>query len=295
MRTVEECYTYVINRRNELVAQRHKRRMVVLRTLPVCGLSVIAGCFLVTRNNMTDIDMSSYFVEGSTTGFENTPESICFVDGTTASVEKTPNDVLLPSSSMITENHTLSETDGMGIFYFGFTDVDDYPDFSIVSGGLQSNSFIDGDELCEYYGVEKLVANLASAGFVEDTTSDTTYGISTFSDGSIMDYNTLCFSSSRSGMKIKINIGKNFEFGDNYYEEFNESEIGDTKVYIYRCTDEDVYFAIFKYKDCSMMVSAKASTIDVDTTRSEGWLFFNILSTMLDGKCGLGTGGDTPS
>ena len=290
MRTVEECYTYVINRRNELAAQRHKRRRVALRTLPVCGLSVITGCFLVTRNNVTDINELSYFVESSTTGFENTPESICFVNGTDKSVEKTPNDVLLPSSSMITESHTLSETDDIAkFFYFQFTDVNDYPDFSIDSDGLQQNSFIDGDELCEYYGVEKLVANLVSAGFVEDTTSNTTYGISTFSDGSVMDYNTLYFSSSRSGMEIKVNIGKNFEFGDDYYEEFNESEIGNTKVYIYRCTNEDVYFALFKYEDCSIMVSATASAFDADKSRAEGWLFFNTLSTMLGGKYGLGT------
>lgn len=43
MRTVEECYEYVLKRCDELSAQRRKRRALALKVLPVCGIALIAG------------------------------------------------------------------------------------------------------------------------------------------------------------------------------------------------------------------------------------------------------------
>lgn len=48
MRTVEECYEYVIKRRGELAAQRRRKRGLALKAaVPVCGIAVIAGSIAV--------------------------------------------------------------------------------------------------------------------------------------------------------------------------------------------------------------------------------------------------------
>lgn len=81
MRTVEECYEYVIARRNERAAQRRKRREIVLKAaVPVCGIAVITGVGLVVRNgitgSMTETSNSSGFSESSTVNNESsTPSS----------------------------------------------------------------------------------------------------------------------------------------------------------------------------------------------------------------------------
>lgn len=51
MRTVEECYTYVIARRNELAAQRRKGRAIALKaTASICGIAVIVGIAVISKN-----------------------------------------------------------------------------------------------------------------------------------------------------------------------------------------------------------------------------------------------------
>ena len=79
MRTVEECYEYVIARRNERAAQRRKRRALVLKAaVPVCGIMVMAGVGLVVRNGitgMTEISNSSNFSESSTVNNDSTMQS----------------------------------------------------------------------------------------------------------------------------------------------------------------------------------------------------------------------------
>ena len=80
MRTVEECYEYVIARRNERAAQRRKKRELVLKTaVPVCGIAVMTGVGLVVRNgitgSMTKPSDSSSFSESSTVNNESTAPS----------------------------------------------------------------------------------------------------------------------------------------------------------------------------------------------------------------------------
>lgn len=48
MRTVEECYEYVLKRRDELAAQRRRKRTLALKAAaPVCGIAVVAGAAAV--------------------------------------------------------------------------------------------------------------------------------------------------------------------------------------------------------------------------------------------------------
>lgn len=273
MRTVEECYEYVIARRNELAAQRRKRRAVVLKiAVPVCGLLVIVGGIFVVRYDKAGISNSSHFVENSTTNIEG------------ASLSSTTD-----------ENHILPQTDDLPIFVYGFADVNVFPDFFVTSDNLQQISSMDSREMFEYYGIEELVANLANAGFVENTDTDTQYGIYTLPDSSVVDYNTFHFTSSSNGMEITVCAGKDFKFGQDYYDEFDITPIGKTNVYIYRCVDEDVYFALFRYGDCSMMVFATASLIDVDENKAEGALFFKTLKIMLGEQQELRTEHDSSS
>lgn len=50
MRTVEECYEYVLKRCEELSAQRRKRRSLALKTAaPVCGIALVAGAAAAVR------------------------------------------------------------------------------------------------------------------------------------------------------------------------------------------------------------------------------------------------------
>lgn len=51
MRTVEECYEYVLRRCDELAAQRRRKREIALKAAaPVCGIAVIAGAAAVMRD-----------------------------------------------------------------------------------------------------------------------------------------------------------------------------------------------------------------------------------------------------
>lgn len=50
MRTVEECYEYVLRRCEELSAQRRRRRSLALKAAaPVCGIALVAGAAAVVR------------------------------------------------------------------------------------------------------------------------------------------------------------------------------------------------------------------------------------------------------
>ena len=64
MRTVEECYTYVIARRNEFAAQKRKRRAVMLKIIaPVCGIMVIAGIAAISKDKAARGDKYVYSSE----------------------------------------------------------------------------------------------------------------------------------------------------------------------------------------------------------------------------------------
>lgn len=50
MRTVEECYEYVLRRCDELAAQRRKKRELALKAaVPVCGIALVAGAAAAVR------------------------------------------------------------------------------------------------------------------------------------------------------------------------------------------------------------------------------------------------------
>ena len=91
MRTVEECYEYVIARRNERAAQRRKKRELVLKTaVPVCGIAVMVGVGFVVRNGitgMTEIGNSSNFSESSTVNNESTAPSAPTSSNVTSNVD----------------------------------------------------------------------------------------------------------------------------------------------------------------------------------------------------------------
>lgn len=54
MRTVEECYEYVLKRCDELAAQRRRKRDIALKAAaPVCGIAVVAGGAAVLRGGKT--------------------------------------------------------------------------------------------------------------------------------------------------------------------------------------------------------------------------------------------------
>lgn len=77
MRTVEECYEYVIARRNELALQRCKRRAVMLKTVaPVCGIAVIAGIAAISKNEEIPSGKYIYSSESSVTGSESSNNAI---------------------------------------------------------------------------------------------------------------------------------------------------------------------------------------------------------------------------
>lgn len=91
MRTVEECYEYVIARRNERAAQRRKKRELVLKTaVPVCGIAVMVGVGFVVRNGITgttEIGNSSNFSESSTVNNESTAPSAPTSSNVTSNVD----------------------------------------------------------------------------------------------------------------------------------------------------------------------------------------------------------------
>ena len=96
MRTVEECFEYVIARRNERAAQRRKRREIVLKAaVPVCGIAVMTGVGLVVRNGITgttEISNSSNFSESSTVYNESRTPSSVTSDGNSSGESSTTGD-----------------------------------------------------------------------------------------------------------------------------------------------------------------------------------------------------------
>lgn len=66
MRTVEECYNYVLTRCDELAAQRRRKRQIAYRAAAVvCGIAVIAGAAIALQNGKTDISSGENHVVGS--------------------------------------------------------------------------------------------------------------------------------------------------------------------------------------------------------------------------------------
>ncbi|MDE6726765.1 MAG: hypothetical protein K2J80_02365 [Oscillospiraceae bacterium] len=57
MRTVEECYEYVLKRCDELAAQRRRKRELALKAAaPVCGIAVIAGTAAAMHNGKANTE-----------------------------------------------------------------------------------------------------------------------------------------------------------------------------------------------------------------------------------------------
>ena len=96
MRTVEECYEYVIARRNERAAQRRKRRELVLKAaVPVCGISVMVGVGLVMRSGiigMTETGDISSLTENSIANNESTTSSTVTSDDNSSGESSTTVD-----------------------------------------------------------------------------------------------------------------------------------------------------------------------------------------------------------
>lgn len=84
MRTVEECYEYVLSRCDELAAQRRRKRKIALKAVtPVCGIVVIAGAVAVLPK-----------------GRINTSEYICSVNDPVLSSEIDESAVLSAEGSI---------------------------------------------------------------------------------------------------------------------------------------------------------------------------------------------------
>lgn len=72
MRTVEECYEYVLKRCDELAAQRRRKRGIALKAAaPVCGIAVIAGTAAVLRNGRMGTKEQISIAENSIISAEN--------------------------------------------------------------------------------------------------------------------------------------------------------------------------------------------------------------------------------
>lgn len=66
MRTVEECYEYVLKRCEELSAQRQRRRSLALKAAaPVCGIAVIAGAAAAVRGGKANTPAQSGIASNS--------------------------------------------------------------------------------------------------------------------------------------------------------------------------------------------------------------------------------------
>lgn len=84
MRTVEECYEYVLKRCDELAAQRRRKREIALKAAaPVCGIAVIAGTAAVLRNGRMGTNEPISAAENSVISAE--------LENSAASKPETPN------------------------------------------------------------------------------------------------------------------------------------------------------------------------------------------------------------
>lgn len=72
MRTVEECYEYVLKRCDELAAQRRRKREIALKAaVPVCGIAVVAGTAAALRVGKAGTNEHISAVENSVISAEN--------------------------------------------------------------------------------------------------------------------------------------------------------------------------------------------------------------------------------
>lgn len=77
MRTVEECYEYVLKRCDELAAQRRRKRSIALKAAaPVCGIAVVAGAAAVLRGGNARTNKNISAAENSVISVE--PENSAF-------------------------------------------------------------------------------------------------------------------------------------------------------------------------------------------------------------------------
>lgn len=89
MRTVEECYEYVLKRCDELAAQRRRKREIALKAAaPVCGIAVIAGTAAILRNGRMGTKEQISVAENSVISAENSAFSEPETPNSTA--ESTP-------------------------------------------------------------------------------------------------------------------------------------------------------------------------------------------------------------
>lgn len=66
MRTVEECYQYVLDRCDELAVKRRRKRQIAYQAAAVvCGIAVIAGAAIAWQNRKTNISPDDHQVVGS--------------------------------------------------------------------------------------------------------------------------------------------------------------------------------------------------------------------------------------
>lgn len=72
MRTVKECYEYVLKRCDELAAQRRRKREIALKAaVPVCGIAVVAGTAAALRVGKAGTNEHISAVENSVISAEN--------------------------------------------------------------------------------------------------------------------------------------------------------------------------------------------------------------------------------
>lgn len=91
MRTVEECYEYVLKRCDELAAQRRRKREIALKAAaPVCGIAVVAGAATVTRSSKAGINEHISAVGNSVISVE--------IENNTFSVQETVNNSVVEST-----------------------------------------------------------------------------------------------------------------------------------------------------------------------------------------------------
>lgn len=72
MRTVKECYEYVLKRCDELAAQRRRKREIALKAaVPVCGIAVVAGTAAALRVGKAGTNEHISAAENSVISVEN--------------------------------------------------------------------------------------------------------------------------------------------------------------------------------------------------------------------------------
>ncbi|MCM1299503.1 MAG: hypothetical protein NC203_02465 [Firmicutes bacterium] len=126
-------------------------------------------------------------------------------------------------------------------------------------------------QLCEYYGLEKIVSSLTfgktpmSTGkfityFTEVADETATRGIYTLPDGSVYDINSFTFETEDfpdREKRITVTVGKSSVFGEEY-DPAPDYKVGET---VYYCPAADTFFMIYeKYGSC-IMISGKSEDL----------------------------------